>query len=248
MTKSIVITGGSRGIGAAAARLAGAEGWSVTLSYIGNEKAAKETVAAVEAAGGKAIAVKSDAAVEKDIVALFDTAAKTFGGIDGVVNNAGIVGPTAKLADMDAERIKRIVDINVTGAFLVAREAVRRMGKSFGGRGGSLVNISSAAVKLGAPGIYVDYAAGKGGIETLTLGLSREVGPDGIRVSAVRPGVILTDIHASGGEPDRPYKIGATTPLGRPGTAEEVAEAIVWLLGDKSSYVAGAILDVTGGR
>ena len=248
MTKSIVITGGSRGIGAAAARLAGAEGWSVTLSYIGNEKAAKETVAAVEAAGGKAIAVKSDAAVEKDIVALFDPAAKTFGGIDGVVNNAGIVGPTAKLADMDAERIKRIVDINVTGAFLVAREAVRRMGKSFGGRGGSLVNISSAAVKLGAPGIYVDYAAGKGGIETLTLGLSREVGPDGIRVSAVRPGVILTDIHASGGEPDRPYKIGATTPLGRPGTAEEVAEAIVWLLGDKSSYVAGAILDVTGGR
>lgn len=248
MTKSIVITGGSRGIGAAAARLAGAEGWSVTLSYIGNEKAAKETVAAVEAAGGKAIAVKSDAAVEKDIVALFDTAAKTFGGIDGVVNNAGIVGPTAKLADMDAERIKRIVDINVTGAFLVAREAVRRMGKSFGGRGGSLVNISSAAVKLGAPGIYVDYAAGKGGIETLTLGLSREVGPDGIRVSAVRPGVILTDIHASGGEPDRPYKIGATTPLGRPGTAEEVAEAIIWLLGDKSSYVAGAILDVTGGR
>jgi NAD(P)-dependent dehydrogenase (short-subunit alcohol dehydrogenase family) len=248
MTKSIVITGGSRGIGAATAKLAGAQGWSVTLSYIGNEKAARETAAAVEAAGGKALAVKSDASLEKDIVSLFDTAARTFGGIDGVVNNAGIVGVTAKLAEMDAERIKRIVDINVTGAILVAREAVRRMGKSHGGRGGSLVNISSAAVKLGAPNTYVDYAAGKGGIETLTLGLSREVGPDGIRVSAVRPGVILTDIHASGGAPDRPYQIGATTPLGRPGDPEEVAEAVIWLLGDKSSYVTGAIVDVTGGR
>lgn len=248
MTKSIVITGGSRGIGAAAARLAGKRGWSVTLSYIGNEKAAKETVAAVEAAGGKAIAVKSDAAAEKDIVALFDAAARAFGPIDGVVNNAGIIGATAKLADMDAERIRRIVDVNVVGAILVARESVRRMAKSRGGRGGVLVNISSAAVKLGAPNIYVDYAAGKGAIETLTLGLSREVGPEGIRVSAIRPGVILTDIHASGGEPDRPYAIGATTPLGRPGTADEVAEAIVWLLSDESSYVAGAILDVTGGR
>ncbi|MBN8996271.1 MAG: SDR family oxidoreductase [Rhizobiales bacterium] len=248
MTRSIVITGGSRGIGAATARLAGKEGWSVTFSYIGNEKAAKETAAAVEAAGGKALAVKSDASVEKDIIALFDAATKAFGPIDGVVNNAGIVGVTAKLADMDYERIKRIVDINVTGAFLVAREAVRRMAKGRGGRGGSLVNISSAAVKLGAPNTYVDYAAGKGAIETLTLGLSREVGPDGIRVSAVRPGVILTDIHASGGAPDRPHQIGATTPLGRPGTAEEVAEAVVWLLGDKSSYVAGAVVDVTGGR
>jgi NAD(P)-dependent dehydrogenase (short-subunit alcohol dehydrogenase family) len=248
MTKSIIVTGGSRGIGASAARLAGKRGWSVALSYIGNEKAAKETVAAVEAAGGKAIAVKSDAAVEGDVIALFDAAERAFGKIDGVVNNAGIIGRTAKLADMDLERIRRIVEINVIGGILVARESVRRMAKSRGGRGGVLVNISSAAVKAGAPNIYVDYASGKGAIETLTLGLSKEVGPEGIRVSAVRPGVILTDIHASGGEPDRPHTIGATTPLGRPGTPEEVAEAIIWLLGDESSYVTGAILDVTGGR
>ena len=248
MTKTIVITGGSRGIGAAAARLAGKRGWSVALSYIGNEKAASETVAAVKAAGGKAIAVKCDYAVEGDIVALFDKAVAAFGPIDGVVNNAGIVGSTAALADMDSARIRRIVDINLTGALLVARESVRRMAKSRGGRGGVLVNISSAAVKAGAPNIYVDYASAKGGVETMTLGLSKEVGPEGIRVVAVRPGVILTDIHASGGEPDRPFKIGATTPLGRPGEPHEVAEAIVWMLADESSYVTGAILDVTGGR
>jgi NAD(P)-dependent dehydrogenase (short-subunit alcohol dehydrogenase family) len=248
MSKTIVITGGSRGIGAATARLAGKRGWSVALSYIGNEKAAKETVAAVEAAGGKAIAVKCDHVVEGEVVALFDQAVRAFGPIDGVVNNAGIIGQTAALADMDIGRIRKVVEVNLTGALLVAREAVRRMAKSRGGRGGVIVNNSSAAVKAGAPNIYVDYAAAKGGVETLTLGLSKEVGPEGIRVVCVRPGVILTEIHASGGEPDRPYKVGATTPLGRPGTAEEVAEAMVWLLSDEASYVAGAILDVTGGR
>jgi NAD(P)-dependent dehydrogenase (short-subunit alcohol dehydrogenase family) len=248
MSKTIVITGGSRGIGAATAKLAGKRGWSVALSYIGNEKAAKETVAAVEAAGGKAIAVKCDHTVEADVIALFDQAVRAFGGIDGVVNNAGIAAPTAKLADMDIARIRNVVDVNLTGALLVAREAVRRMAKSRGGRGGVLVNNSSAAVKAGAPNTYVDYAAAKGGVETLTLGLSKEVGPEGIRVVCVRPGVILTEIHARSGEPDRPYKIGATTPLGRPGNAEEVAAAMLWFISDEASYVTGAILDVTGGR
>jgi NAD(P)-dependent dehydrogenase (short-subunit alcohol dehydrogenase family) len=248
MTKTIVITGGSRGIGAATAKLCGKRGWSVALSYVGNKEAADESVAAVKAAGGKAIAVKCDHVVEADVVALFDEAKRAFGAIDGVVNNAGIVGTTSALADMDIERIRKIVDVNLTGALLVARESIRRMAKSRGGRGGVLVNISSAAVKAGAPNTYVDYASAKGGVETMTLGLSKEVGPEGIRVVAVRPGVILTDIHASGGEPDRPYKIGATTPLGRPGEPHEVAEAIVWMLADESSYVTGAILDVTGGR
>ena len=248
MSKTIVITGGSRGIGAATAKLAGKRGWSVALSYVGNEKAAKETVAAVEAAGGKAIAVKCDHVIEADVIGLFDQATRAFGPIDGVVNNAGIVGTTAALADMEVGRIRQVVEVNLTGALLGAREAVRRMAKSRGGRGGVLVNNSSAAVKAGAPNTYVDYAAAKGGVETLTLGLSKEVGPEGIRVVCVRPGVILTEIHASGGEPDRPFKIGAMTPLGRPGTPEEVAEAMVWLLSDESSYVTGAILDVTGGR
>ncbi len=248
MSKAIVITGGSRGIGAAAAKLAGERGWSVALSYVGNEIAAKETAAAVEAAGGKAIMVKCDHVVERDVIRLFDEAERAFGAIDGVVNNAGIVGPSLPLADMDIARIRNIVEVNLIGAILVAREAVRRMARSRGKRGGVLVNVSSAAAKLGAPNLYVDYAAAKGGVESLTIGLAKEVGPDGIRVVAVRPGVILTDIHASGGEPDRPYKLGALAPLGRPGTAEEVGEAIVWLLADESSYVTGTILDVSGGR
>ena len=248
MTKTIIITGGSRGIGAATAKLAGKRGWSVALSYVGNEKAANETVAAVEAAGGKAIAVKCDHVVEAEVIGLFDRAARAFGTIDGVVNNAGIAAPTAALADMDIERIRRVVDVNLTGAILVARESIRRMAKSRGGQGGVLVNVSSAAAKLGAPGTYVDYAAAKGGVESLTVGLSKEVGPDGMRVVCVRPGVILTEIHAANGEPERPYKLGATAPLGRAGNPEEVAAAILWLLDDESSYVTGAILDVSGGR
>jgi NAD(P)-dependent dehydrogenase (short-subunit alcohol dehydrogenase family) len=248
MSKTIVITGGSRGIGAATARLAGKRGWSVALSYVGNENAAKETVAAVEAAGGKAIAAKCDHVVEAEVIALFDQAARAFGPIDGVVNNAGAAAPSAALADMGIDRIRRMVEVNLTGAILVAREAIRRMARSRGGRGGVLVNVSSAAAKLGAPNTYVDYAAAKGGVESLTVGLSKEVGPDGIRVVAVRPGVILTEIHAANGEPDRPFKLGVLAPLGRPGTAEEVAEAILWLLADQSSYVTGTILDVSGGR
>ena len=248
MTKTIIITGGSRGIGAATAKLAGKRGWSVVLSYVGNEKAANETVAAVAAAGGKAIAVKCDHVVEADVIGLFDQAARAFGAIDGVVNNAGIAAPTAALADMDIERIRKVVDVNLTGAILVARESIRRMAKSRGGRGGVLVNVSSVAARLGAPGTYVDYAAAKGGVEALTVGLSKEVGPEGIRVACVRPGVILTEIHAASGEPDRPYKLGAMAPLGRPGNPEEVGAAILWLVDDESSYVTGTILDVSGGR
>jgi len=249
MTKSIVITGGSRGIGAATARLAGKRGWSVAVNYAGNEQAAMETAAAVEAAGGKAIVVRGDVADEGDVIRIFDAAADAFGGIDGVVNNAGIiVAPPQPLADMSAARIRKVAAVNLVGAYLVAREGVRRMAKSRGGRGGVIVNLSSAAARLGAPNEYVDYAGTKGAIDTLTIGLAKEAGPEGIRVAAVRPGLIETDIHASGGSPGRAERLGASVPLGRSGTAEEVGAAIVWLLSDEASYVNGAILEVTGGR
>jgi NAD(P)-dependent dehydrogenase (short-subunit alcohol dehydrogenase family) len=249
MTKSIVITGGSRGIGAATARLAGKRGWSVAVNYAGNEQAALETAAAVEAAGGKAIVVRGDVADEGDVIRIFDTAADAFGGIDGVVNNAGIiVAPPQPLADMSAERIAKVAAVNFVGAYLVAREGVRRMAKSRGGWGGVIVNLSSAAARLGAPNEYVDYAGTKGAIDTLTVGLAKEAGPEGVRVAAVRPGLIETDIHASGGSPGRVERLGASVPLGRSGTAEEVGAAIVWLLSDEASYVNGAILEVTGGR
>ena len=248
MTKTIVITGGSRGIGAATARLAGKRGWSVAFSYVANEKAANATVDDVKAAGGKAIAVKGNVALESDVVALFDAAEKAFGQIDGVVNNAGTLSAGSTLAEMTPERIRTIVEVNLIGGLLVAREAVRRMAKSRGGKGGAIVNLSSAAAKLGAPGEFVDYAASKGGIEAMNLGLSKEVGREGIRVNAVRPGLIDTDIQYLTGQLDRAARIGPTTPIGRAGTADEVGEAIVWLLTDEASYVSGAILDVTGGR
>jgi NAD(P)-dependent dehydrogenase (short-subunit alcohol dehydrogenase family) len=249
MSKSIVITGASRGIGAATARLAGARGWSVAVNYLGNEAAARETAAAVEAAGGKAITVRGDVAEEGDVVALFDAAMRAFGQIDGVVNNAGIiVPPTQPLAEMSLARLQKVVAVNFVGAYLVAREAVRRMARSRGGNGGVIVNLSSAAARLGGPNEYVDYAGTKGAMDTLTIGLSKEVASDGIRVAAVRPGLIETDIHASGGSPGRAERLGASVPIGRSGRADEVAAAIVWLLSDEASYVNGAILDVTGGR
>jgi len=249
MPKSIVITGGGRGIGAATALLAGKRGWSVAINYLGNEAAANETAAAVNAAGGKTITVRGDVAVEDDVVAMFDAAFKAFGQVDGVVNNAGIIVPPPQpLADMSLDRLKRVVAVNFVSAYLVAREAVRRMAKSRGGNGGVIVNLSSAAARLGAPNEFIDYAGSKGAIDTLTVGLAKEVGNDGIRVNAVRPGLIETEIHASGGEPGRAARLGVTVPLGRSGTAEETAQAIIWLLSDESSYVNGALLDVAGGR
>ncbi len=248
MPKSIVITGGSRGIGAAVARVAAARGWSLTVNYVGNASAAEATVAAVGKAGGKAIAVRGDVTSEGDVVALFDAAVEAFGPVDGVVNNAGIIVPPPQpLAEMSAERLRRAIEVNLVGAMLVAREAIRRM-TGEGGRGGSIVNISSAAARLGGAGEYVDYAVTKGALDTLTIGLSKEVGPLGVRVNAVRPGLIETDIHASGGQPGRAERLGQMVPLGRSGTPDEVAESIVWLLSDAASYVNGALLDVTGGR
>ncbi len=248
MSKVILITGGSRGIGRAAARLAGQRGWAVGVNYIGNAEAAEKTVAEVKRAGGKAIAIKGDVASEQDVATMFDATEKAFGKLDGFVNNAGIVAPGSPVADMPTERIRRMFDVNVFGAFICAREAARRLSKKRGGKGGSIVNLSSAASRLGAAGEYVDYAASKGAVDTMTLGLARELGPEGVRVNAIRPGLIDTEIHASGGKPDRAKQLGGTTPLGRAGTADEVAEAIIWLLDDASSYVTGAVLDVSGGR
>lgn len=248
MARTILITGASRGIGRAAAIHCGKRGWSVGVNYAGNEKAAAETVAAVEAAGGKAIALKGDVAMEKDVIAMFDATTKAFGAITGVVNNAGIVAPASKVADMSVERLTRMFAVNVAGAYLVAREAARRLGTDRGGKGGAIVNLSSAAARLGSPNEYVDYAGSKGAIDTMTIGLSKELAPVGIRVNAIRPGLIDTEIHASGGEPDRAFRLAVNVPLARPGTADEVANAIIWLLSDESSYVTGALLDVSGGR
>jgi NAD(P)-dependent dehydrogenase (short-subunit alcohol dehydrogenase family) len=248
MTKTILITGGSRGIGRATALLAGQRGWAVGVNYVGNRAAADRTVADVTVAGGRAIAIKGDVAVEADVLAMFDATQKAFGALDGLVNNAGIVAPSLPLAEIGVERMKRVFDINILGAYLCAREAARRLARSRGGKGGFIVNVSSAAARLGAPNEYVDYAGSKGAMDSMTVGLAKELGPDGVRVNAVRPGLIDTEIHASGGKPDRAATLGATTPLGRAGTAEEVAEAIVWLASDAASYVNGAILDVSAGR
>jgi NAD(P)-dependent dehydrogenase (short-subunit alcohol dehydrogenase family) len=248
MSKTILITGASRGIGRAAAILAGRRGWNVGVNYVGNAAAAEETVRAVEAAGGKALAVKGDVASEPDTLAMFNATESAFGPLDGVVANAGIVGPPMPVADMPVERLQRMFDINVLGAFLTAREAARRLSKSRGGRGGSVVVVSSVAARFGSPFEYVDYAASKAATDTLVLGLAKELGPEGVRVNGVRPGVTRTDIHASGGQPDRAARVGAMAPLGRAGEPEEIAEAILWLLSDAASYTSGAILDVSGGR
>ena len=248
MTKVVLITGASRGIGRATARLLGARGWSVGVNYAHNEAAAQETAAEVGRAGGHARVIKGDVANEADVIGMFDAVVKAFGRLDALVNNAGIVATGMPLADMDLARLQRVFDVNVLGAYLCAREAARRMSKDRGGDGGAIVNVSSAAARLGSPNEYVDYAGSKGAVDTLTIGLAKELGPQGVRVNAVRPGLIDTEIHASGGRPDRAAVLGSQTPLGRPGSADEVAETIVWLLSDAASYVTGALLDVAGGR
>ncbi|MCB1501540.1 MAG: SDR family oxidoreductase [Bauldia sp.] len=248
MPRTVVITGGSGGIGAAVARLAGARGWNVAFNFASNAEGAAATAEAVEKAGGRALSMQGDVAVEADVLALFDAAEAAFGRIDGVVNNAGMAGPPTTLADIGIERLRRVIDVNVLGAFLVAREGVRRMGTKHGGTGGAIVNISSAAARLGAANERVEYAGSKGAIDAMTVGLGREAIAEGVRVNAVRPGLIETDIHVRSGQPGRAETVGAQTPIGRPGTAEEVAEAVMWLLSEQSSYVTGTILDVTGGR
>jgi NAD(P)-dependent dehydrogenase (short-subunit alcohol dehydrogenase family) len=238
----LVVTGGSRGIGRAVVIGAAAAGWRVAFSWVADAAAAGRT-----AADSGALAVRADAASEPDTLALFDAAA-ALGPIRGVVANAGAVAPAMKLADMDLARLRRMLEINALGALLTAREAARRMSAARGAGGGSLVLISSAAARLGAPGEYVDYAASKGALDTLAVGLAKELGPEGVRVNAIRPGVIETDIHASGGRPDRAAALGATAPLGRAGLPQEVAAAALWLLSDAASYASGAVIDVAGGR
>jgi len=245
--KVVVITGGSRGIGRATAIAAAARGFRVVVGYASNKQAADEVVAQIEASNGKAIAVKCDVAEESDILALFK-AADAFGTLGALVNNGGIVGKTSRVDDMSAERIQRIMAVNVTGSILCAREAVKRMSTKHGGKGGVIVNLSSVAAKLGSPNTYVDYAASKGAIDSFTIGLGYEVAGEGIRVAAIRPGLIDTDIHASGGEPDRAHRLAHVVPMKRVGTADEIANAIVWLMSDEASYVTSAILDVSGGR
>lgn len=243
----MIVTGGSRGIGAATARLAGRAGYHVVVNYASSLDAAERVVAEITGAGGRAVALKADIGSEAEIAALFE-AADRLGPLAVLVNNAGIVEPAARLEAMSAARIERIVRVNLVGAMLCAREAVRRLSTRNGGRGGAIVNVSSAAAKLGAPGWYIEYAAAKGGIDSFTVGLAREVAEEGIRVTAVRPGIIDTEIHASMGEPDRAAQLAPLLPMKRPGSAEEVARAILWLASEEASYSAGAILDVSGAR
>jgi NAD(P)-dependent dehydrogenase (short-subunit alcohol dehydrogenase family) len=248
MNKIVIITGASRGIGAATAMLAAERGYAVCVHYLQNRAAACAVVDAIEHAGGKAIAAAADVAVEADVIRLFETVDKTWGPLAALVNNAGILERQMRVEEMDAARLNRIFATNITGYFLCAREAVRRMSTKRGGAGGAIVNVSSGAARLGSPGEYVDYAASKGAIDTMTIGLAQEVAAEGIRVNAVRPATIYTDIHASGGEPGRVDRVKESVPMKRGGETVEVARAILWLLSDEASYSTGTFIDVTGGK
>lgn len=246
--KVLIVSGGSRGIGAATARLATQQGYTVCLSYLNNRHAADEVVASIAAKGGVAIAVQADVAVEKDVVRLFEQVDASLGRVTALVNNAGILEKQSRVEGMNAARISRIFATNVIGSFVCAREAIRRMSTKHGGAGGAIVNLSSRASRLGSPNEYVDYAASKGAIDTFTVGLAKELAAEGIRVNAVSPGIIHTDIHASGGDLDRVGRMKDVVPMKRGGTAEEVARAVLWLLSDEASYTTGASIDVAGGR
>jgi NAD(P)-dependent dehydrogenase (short-subunit alcohol dehydrogenase family) len=244
----LLVTGGSRGIGAATALLAARAGWTVAVNYTSNSAAADDVVREIRERGGKAVALQADVADEQQVLAMFERVDADLGRLTGLVNNAGIVDVTSRVEDMSVARLKRMFEVNVIGSMVCAREAVRRMSTRHGGSGGAIVNLSSAAARLGAPGQYVDYAAAKGAIDAFTIGLAKEVAAEGIRVNAVRPGLIETDIHASGGIPDRVAQLAHLVPMQRGGTADEVAQAIVWLLSPAASYTTMSLLDVSGGR
>ena len=248
MGKVLIITGGSRGIGAAVALLAASQGYAVAVNYTANSLAADEVVRHIRASGGNAITVQADVSVEADVLAMFQKVDAKLGSLTALVNNAGVVDMTSRIDAMSLERLQRMFAVNVFGSFMCAREAVKRMSTRYQAAGGTIVTVSSAAARLGAPGQYVDYAAAKGAIETFTVGLAKEVAAEGIRVNAVRPGIIDTEIHASGGLPNRVRDLAPQVPMQRAGTAAEVAEAIMWLISEKSGYTTGTIIDVAGGR
>ncbi|QQN51094.1 SDR family oxidoreductase [Stutzerimonas balearica] len=248
MDKVMLITGASRGIGAATAQLAARRGYAVCLNYRQRADAAEQLAQRIRQAGGRAITVAADVADEEQVAALFAAIDREFGRLDVLVNNAGMLERQMRLEEMDAGRLQRVFATNVLGSFLCAREAIKRMSTAHGGRGGAIVNLSSVAARLGAPNEYIDYAAAKAAIDAMTIGLAKEVAAEGIRVNAVRPGVVYTEIHASGGEPDRVERVRASVPMARGGQPEEIAEAVLWLASDQASYTSGALLDVAGGR